>query len=164
MLSIFKNAFTLNLGGPILLDIITVSAKRFAHSLVLFPANRSSHSQMCNVIKKIFQYRWFPVNIAKFLRADFFIEHLRWLLLSKTFSEFFAQNPYFLISNYFSENEKPTRLQEVLISSEVFHTNTFKEYSRLKLSTYQGLISLIFSQLWQVQASLNNILLRTKSN
>ena len=27
------------------------------------------------------KHRWFPVNFAIFLRAPFFIEHLRWLLL-----------------------------------------------------------------------------------
>ena len=32
-------------------------------------------------IKKKLQHRCFPVNIAKFLRTTFFIEHLRWLLL-----------------------------------------------------------------------------------
>ena len=36
----------------------------------------------CNFIKKRFQERCFPVNIAKFLRTAFFIEHLRGLLLS----------------------------------------------------------------------------------
>ena len=34
-----------------------------------------------NFIKKRPQHRCFPVNIAKFLRTAFFIEHLRWLLL-----------------------------------------------------------------------------------
>ena len=32
-------------------------------------------------IKKRLQHRCFPVNIAKFIRTDFVIEHLRWLLL-----------------------------------------------------------------------------------
>ena len=31
--------------------------------------------------KKRFQGRWFPVNITKFLRTVFFIEHFWWLLL-----------------------------------------------------------------------------------
>ena len=35
----------------------------------------------CNFIKKRL-HRCFPVNIAKILRTVFFIEHLRWLLLS----------------------------------------------------------------------------------
>ena len=34
-----------------------------------------------NSIRKRFQHRCFSVNIAKFLRAAFFIEHLRWLFL-----------------------------------------------------------------------------------
>ena len=37
----------------------------------------------CNFIKKSLQHRYFPVNIAKFLRKSFFIEHLWWLLLTK---------------------------------------------------------------------------------
>ena len=38
-----------------------------------------------NVINKRLQHRCYPVNIAKFLRAAFFIEHLRWLLLDIIF-------------------------------------------------------------------------------
>ena len=34
-----------------------------------------------NIFKKKLQHRCFPVNIAKFLKTAFFIEHLRWLLL-----------------------------------------------------------------------------------
>ena len=30
----------------------------------------------------------FPKNIAKFLRTDFFIEHLRWLLLPQSFCSY----------------------------------------------------------------------------
>ena len=33
------------------------------------------------LLKKRLQYRCFPVNIPKFLRTAFFIEHLQWLLL-----------------------------------------------------------------------------------
>ena len=35
-----------------------------------------------NFIKKKLQHRCFPVNIAKFFKDSFFIEHIRWLLLS----------------------------------------------------------------------------------
>ena len=35
----------------------------------------------CNVIKKRLQHRYFHVNVAKFLRTAFLIEHLWWLLL-----------------------------------------------------------------------------------
>ena len=38
--------------------------------------------QVNNFIKKRLQHRFFPVNIAKFLRTTFFIEHLWWLLLT----------------------------------------------------------------------------------
>ena len=33
-----------------------------------------------NVIEKRLQHRCFPMNVAKFLRTAFFIEHLWWLL------------------------------------------------------------------------------------
>ena len=47
---------------------------------------RSSRQQMfCNFIKKRLQHRCFPVNIAKFLRITFFIEHVCWPLLFCTF-------------------------------------------------------------------------------
>ena len=39
-----------------------------------------SFEQSCsNFIKKRLQHRCFPVNIAKFLRTAFFIEHIQWL-------------------------------------------------------------------------------------
>ena len=37
--------------------------------------------QACNFIKKRLRHRRLPVNIAKFLRTAFSMEHLRWLLL-----------------------------------------------------------------------------------
>ena len=43
----------------------------------------------CNFIKKRLQYRYFPLNIAKFLRSAFFIKHLLWLLLPKAVKTFF---------------------------------------------------------------------------
>ena len=36
----------------------------------------------CNFTKKRPKHGSFPLNIAKFLRTAFFIEHLRWLLLT----------------------------------------------------------------------------------
>ena len=38
--------------------------------------------KVCNRIKKRLQYRCFPINMAKFLRPAFFIEHLRSLILN----------------------------------------------------------------------------------
>ena len=43
--------------------------------------NKVAGLKVCNFIKKRLQLRYLPVNIAKFLRTTFFIEHLRWLLL-----------------------------------------------------------------------------------
>ena len=36
----------------------------------------------CNFIKKRHQHRYFANNDSKFLRTFFFIDHLRWLLVS----------------------------------------------------------------------------------
>ena len=38
--------------------------------------------QVCNFIKRRFQHRYFPVNIAKFLSTTFFTEHHQRLLLA----------------------------------------------------------------------------------
>ena len=40
--------------------------------------------KVCKFVEKRAQHRYFPMNIAKLLRAAFFIEYLR-LLLLKTF-------------------------------------------------------------------------------
>ena len=48
-------------------------------SLAIFTEKRL---KACDFIKKRLQHRCFPVNIAKFLRTAFFIEHLWWLLLN----------------------------------------------------------------------------------
>ena len=42
--------------------------------------SKVADSQACNFIQKRLQHRSFPVNIAEFLRAAMFIEHLWWLL------------------------------------------------------------------------------------
>ena len=62
--------------------------KRTTSILLLSENKRLTEAAVkaCNFIKKRPQDRCFPVNIAKFLRASFFTEHLRWLLLdSQTF-------------------------------------------------------------------------------
>ena len=41
------------------------------------------HLYWNNFMKKRLQHRFFSLNIAKFLRKAFSIEHLRWLLLGK---------------------------------------------------------------------------------
>ena len=43
--------------------------------------------QACNFIQKKLQQRCFPAKFAKLLRTPFFIEHLRWLLLSVRIKE-----------------------------------------------------------------------------
>ena len=49
--------------------------------------------QSCRLIslqiyEKILQYKYFSINIAKFLRTAFFIEHLRWLLFKAMFETY----------------------------------------------------------------------------
>ena len=50
--------------------------------------NKIAGLQACNSIKKKLQHRCFAVKIEKFLRTDFSMEHLWWLLLE--LREFFC--------------------------------------------------------------------------
>ena len=45
------------------------------------PFKNVTAPEACNFIKKNLQHRYFPVKFAKFLRAPFFTEHLRWVFL-----------------------------------------------------------------------------------
>ena len=45
------------------------------------PFKNVTAPEACNFIKKNLQHRYFPVKLAKFLRAPFFTEHLRWVFL-----------------------------------------------------------------------------------
>ena len=47
--------------------------------------NKVADLKVCNCIKKRLQYMCFPINMAKFLRPAFFIEHLRSLILNTHF-------------------------------------------------------------------------------
>ena len=47
-----------------------------------FLFNKDAGLKLSNFMKKRLQHRYFPVNIAKFLRTAFLIEHLWCLLLS----------------------------------------------------------------------------------
>ena len=46
-----------------------------------FLFNKLAGLKACNLNKKRLPYRCFPVNIEKFLRSAFLIEHVWWLLL-----------------------------------------------------------------------------------
>ena len=46
----------------------------------------------CNFIEKRLQHKHFPVNIAKFSRTTFFIEHAWWLLLLLTETNLLTAN------------------------------------------------------------------------
>ena len=74
--------------------------------------NRGSRSQMffkIDVLKNFaiftgrrFQHSCFPVNIAKFLKTAFFIEHLRWLLLSLINAKRYRNDLNWLCSTVFA--------------------------------------------------------------
>ena len=78
-------------------------------------------SQGCNCIKKRLWYKCFHINIAKFLRTPFFIEHLRWLfwqkhspgnVLQKRCSKKFCKiNRKTLVSEFLFQREKETPTQ-----------------------------------------------------
>ena len=67
--------------------------------------------QACNFIKIQLQQRCFPVNIAKILRTDFFIEQFGWLLLPfpTTFQNYYWVGPcsYFYYV-YFNPSKRAT--------------------------------------------------------
>ena len=67
--------------------------------------NKVSFERSATLLKKRLQHRCFPVKFAKYLRASFFTEHLRWLLLNfvlkQSYMTAFALSNSFL---KFSEN------------------------------------------------------------
>ena len=81
-----KNAFTKHF--PKMQPFANVLQNRCYYNFVLEPLfNKVTGLMACNFIKKRPQHRCFPVNITKYLRKAFFMEHLRWLFL-KMFEEF----------------------------------------------------------------------------
>ena len=61
--------------------------------------NKVLELQACNFIKKLLQHSCFPVNIGKFLRTKFFIEHLQWLVLQVPYNKSCSQKFYELHQN-----------------------------------------------------------------
>ena len=54
--------------------------------------NKVGDLKPSNFIKNRLQRRCFPVNIVKFFRVTFFIEHLRWLLLNNVHTSLHKKN------------------------------------------------------------------------
>ena len=85
-------------------------------------SNKVTGLKGCSFIKQSLQHRCFHVNIAKFLRAVFFIKHLRWLLLNKaktnvksTWFIFLPDWLYYFIESIMTLNSKEiqtTKLQQ----------------------------------------------------
>ena len=55
----------------------------------------------------------FPVKIAKFLKATFFVEHLRWLFLSLINAKRYRDSVNWLRSSIFTANFNPFRTPKV---------------------------------------------------
>ena len=73
--------------------------------------------QACNVIKKRLEQRGFPVNISKFLRTAFFIEHLRWLdsIVFIVIYKLFLYLIWPLFQVFFIEGKRRERVWELVI-------------------------------------------------
>ena len=91
---LWRRPIELKAGTSIQKEILTVRSRNYRSSCsqiftkIMFlkilqysPFNRFAGFQTFNYLKKGLQRRCFPVNIAKFLKTAFSIEHLRWLLL-----------------------------------------------------------------------------------
>ena len=75
----------------------------------------------CNFIKKRLQHRCFPLNIAKFLKTAFFIEHLYWLLLFML-----------VLCSYFEEKAVLEYFDDFIGYINVFATRYLWKYLRKK--------------------------------
>ena len=62
----------------VLRNFAKLTGKHLCQSLFF---NKVAGVRPATLFKKRLWYRCFPVNLAKFLRTPFHIEHLRWLLL-----------------------------------------------------------------------------------
>ena len=67
-------------------------------------SNKVAGLKSCNFVKKRLQHRCFSVKIAKLSRTAFFIEHLRWLLLSLTNAKRYRNGVNWLRSSIFTVN------------------------------------------------------------
>ena len=69
---------------------LSVVAKKTATGSILGNIEKFTGKHMCQslIFNKVagLRHRCFPVNFAKFFRASFFPEQLRWLLLLRAFS------------------------------------------------------------------------------
>ena len=77
-ISFYKQLIADVLQKSVLKNFAIFTEERLCWSLFLIKLRPKAY----NFIKKKLQQRCFPVNIAKFWRKAFFIEHLWWLLLS----------------------------------------------------------------------------------
>ena len=82
--------------------------------------NKVASLKACNSIKRL-QQRCFLVNITKFLRTPFFIEHLCWILLRKWKSFFLHETGNAKRNQIFStiENNCKSSLPEVFCKWDV---------------------------------------------
>ena len=82
--------------------------------------------QVCNFIKNKLPQRCFPVNIAKFLRTAFFIEHFRWLLLpfTTTFRNYYWKDRSIIVNKDHVHSTPGKHLKKVLDMLQVVNKET----------------------------------------
>ena len=82
--------------------------------------------QVCNFIKNKLPQRCFPVNIAKFLRTAFFIEHFRWLFLpfTTTFQNYYWKDRWITVNKDHVHSAPEKHLKKVLDMSQVVNKET----------------------------------------
>ena len=84
--------------------------------------NKVAILQACNFIKRRLKHRCFTVNIAKFSRALFYIEHLPWLHLW-----FLSFNPWVNNERYFVTFTK-TRMSGLLLYWNILNIDYIRLY------------------------------------
>ena len=86
-----------------------------------------NNAKACNFIKKILQHRFFPVNIAEFIRTALCIEQLCWLLLD-CIGENLRQLPHLEIRlNAFRRSTSPQNNSLCVVRCAVwYHLYTLK--------------------------------------
>ena len=82
--------------------------------------------QARSYIKKKLQQSSFPVIVAKFLRAAFFIEHFRWLLLpfTTTFRNYYWKDHWITVNKDYVHSTPKKHLKKVLGMLQVIYKET----------------------------------------
>ena len=111
--------------------------------------------QAFNFIKKRLWLRCFPVNLMKFLRRPFCIEHLWWLLLCHRipflFAIYYTFSKVYFVSTLSSFAEKFGVLRFLLTSKNIWSTATPNNFSCWRLSILRKKFDFLFLRnKWQI--------------